>query len=116
MIRIAVIAAAVLALARPALAAAAWNAKTSHEEYVVGDAAVIAAIIDHEEKNGYVASYASDRDNLRVTVKMSPRGGNGSWWLGHICAALQNLNWGTGEWTVKVDGLDGAGNPMECKF
>jgi hypothetical protein len=40
-----IIAAAVLALASPALAAAAWNAKTSHGEYVAGDEAVIAAIL-----------------------------------------------------------------------
>jgi hypothetical protein len=107
---------ATLALSSGAGAATAWNAKTSHEEYVAGDAAVIAAILDHEEKDEYVASYATDRDNLLFTVKMSPRGGNGFWWLAHICTALKNLNWGTAEWTVKVDGLDGAGNPMGCKF
>jgi hypothetical protein len=67
-----IIAAAVLALARPALGAAAWNAKTSHEEYVAGDAAVIAAIIDHEEKNGYVASYASDETTFSSRSRCLP--------------------------------------------
>jgi hypothetical protein len=62
------------------------------------------------------AGDATDRDNLLIMIKMSLRGGNGFWWLGHICAALQNLNWGDAEWTVKVDGLDGSGNPMKCKF
>jgi hypothetical protein len=44
-------------------AATAWNAETPREEYVAGDAAMIAAIISHEEKDGCVETYPRHEAN-----------------------------------------------------